>query len=152
MIRARGMPRGPGDRADRTGLRPGRRAAGSQARDRAGDDLPDLGAIVQRWRPGETGPLHRRTAGHWPATAAGELAEDSPRQAESLSSWDPSGQRIAFIRFEGVRTRVFEVNADGSCQFALTKRPRHKTRRIGPLQFGLAWQPGPGRGAGPIAC
>jgi Tol biopolymer transport system component len=69
-------------------------------------------------------------------------------------SWDPSGERIAFTR-----TRVYEngydepmkgdalmaINADGTCL------KRVYTDRETTL-YGAAWQPGPGRGAGPIPC
>lgn len=61
---------------------------------------------------------------------------------EGGSSWDPSGQRIAFERY-GPRfaERINEVNADGSCLRLLLGHARVP-----------AWQPGPGREAGPIAC
>lgn len=69
-------------------------------------------------------------------------------------SWDPSGQRLAFSRLGGLSrysadippsNAVMEVNADGSC---LT---RMLSIRRG-FYSGVAWQPGPGREAGPIAC
>lgn len=66
---------------------------------------------------------------------------------------DPSGDRIAFTRLEGQTTPVLsnknnvvdEVNIDGSC---LTK----VVSRRGETFAGTSWQPGPGRGAGPISC
>jgi Tol biopolymer transport system component len=69
-------------------------------------------------------------------------------------SWDPSGQRIAFIR-----TRVFEngyddpmkgdalmaINADGTCLKKVYSDPETTL-------YAAAWRPGPGREAGPISC
>lgn len=69
-------------------------------------------------------------------------------------SWDPSGQRLAFIR-----TRVIEngydtpmkgdalmaINADGTCLKRVYSDPETTL-------YGSAWQPGPGREAGPISC
>lgn len=70
-------------------------------------------------------------------------------------SWDPSGQRIAFTRLNGfppVRFPLFprpnsiaEVNADGTCLTTVAKLTRG-------FFSGSAWQPGPGREAGRIAC
>ena len=70
-------------------------------------------------------------------------------------SWDPSGERLAFIRYPperydpkglGYGSAVLQVNADGSC-LSLVLPPSLDT-----AFFGLAWQPGPGRGAGRILC
>jgi hypothetical protein len=71
-------------------------------------------------------------------------------------SWDPSGSRIAFtalkaagdIDYPGadVGSSLMEVDPDGTCLtkvFSLGKK--------GAVE-GAAWQPGPGRGAGPISC
>jgi Tol biopolymer transport system component len=70
-------------------------------------------------------------------------------------SWDPSGSRIAFTRLEGGApftpstpadgNAVMQVNAGGSCLGTLLSIKRG-------YYEGVAWQPGPGRGAGPIAC
>ncbi len=69
-------------------------------------------------------------------------------------SWDPSGQRIAFVRLEGVQTgapvldhgnSVAEVNTDGACLTTVLTIERG-------AYSGTTWQPGPGREAGPIAC
>lgn len=69
---------------------------------------------------------------------------------ELFASWDPSGERIAFVRFPGrnfERTdSVVEINADGSCETVIFPR---KPRTI---FYGPAWQPGPGRAAGRIEC
>lgn len=76
------------------------------------------------------------------------------RKLLAWPSWDPSGQRLAFIR-----TRVIEngydnpmkgdalmaINADGTCL------KRVYTDRETTL-YGATWQPGSGREAGPISC
>jgi Tol biopolymer transport system component len=68
--------------------------------------------------------------------------------------WDPSGQRLAFLRYGdlskrgaefGIGDSIYEVNADGSC---LTNVLHEADGGFA----GLAWRPGPDRGAGPIAC
>jgi Tol biopolymer transport system component len=79
----------------------------------------------------------------------------SPRLLEEWPSWDPSGERIAFNSYRPgpgplrlpSDTSVMQINADGTC---LTKVLTSRSRRqsLG----GVAWQPGPGRGAGPIEC
>ncbi|MBS1887747.1 MAG: PD40 domain-containing protein [Actinobacteria bacterium] len=73
----------------------------------------------------------------------------------SWPSWDPSGSRIAFTALNvgqalsfgpQVGNSVMEINADGTC---LTQV--YSPGRAGAVQ-GAAWEPGPGRGAGPISC
>jgi Tol biopolymer transport system component len=74
----------------------------------------------------------------------------TPHKDELFASWDPSGERIAFARyrrneFEWANS-VVQINADGTCEdeiFALRRRV---------IFHGVAWQPGPGREAGPIDC
>lgn len=69
---------------------------------------------------------------------------------ELFPSWDPSGERIAFARFRGRHfewaNSIVQVNANGSCETEILPTKRRVT------YYGLAWQPGPGRGAGPIDC
>jgi Tol biopolymer transport system component len=69
-------------------------------------------------------------------------------------SWDPSGDRLAFIdshvEENGESTpqegdKLMEINADGSCLTRVLSEP-------GIIVSGPAWQPGPGREAGPISC
>jgi Tol biopolymer transport system component len=70
-------------------------------------------------------------------------------------SWDPSGRRISFTRLGGGSigglpnpnegNAVMEINADGTCLTRLLSIDRGHFS-------GSAWQPGPGREAGPIAC
>lgn len=73
---------------------------------------------------------------------------------ELQPSWDPSGQRLAYIEqrasarradVTGVGDAIMEINADGSC------RTRLLSSR-GTILSGPTWQPGPGREAGAIAC
>jgi TolB protein len=77
---------------------------------------------------------------------------------ESSPSWDPSGQRIAYVQFRADTSFVpglgllfptgnalMQVNADGSCREKILAQ-----RRV--AFYGAAWRPGPGREAGPIAC
>jgi Tol biopolymer transport system component len=71
-------------------------------------------------------------------------------------SWDPSGRRIAFTTLSGggpflpsspaSGNSVMQVNADGTCLGTLL------SIEGGGNYEGVAWQPGLGRGAGPIAC
>jgi Tol biopolymer transport system component len=67
-------------------------------------------------------------------------------------SWDPSGRRLAYTHFDpdyadtlGLGDAIVEINADGSCRTTVLTARRAAF-------FGAAWQPGPGREAGPIAC
>lgn len=69
-------------------------------------------------------------------------------------SWDPSGQRLAYTRTRVVENGYTEpkkgdalmaINADGTCLKKVYSDPE-KTL------YGAAWQPGPGREAGPISC
>jgi Tol biopolymer transport system component len=73
----------------------------------------------------------------------------TPDKDEYFASWDPSGERIAFARFQGANIEwansIVQINADGTCETEILARRRT-------LFFGPAWQPGPGREAGPIDC
>jgi Tol biopolymer transport system component len=78
----------------------------------------------------------------------------TPKRREVGPSWDPSGQRLAYTQapsklslkaLVGIGSSVMEINADGSC--------RHRLLFTYGLSYRTAaWQPGPGRGAGRIAC
>jgi Tol biopolymer transport system component len=79
---------------------------------------------------------------------------DTPNAIEFGSSWDPSGRRLAYAQikpfagdpvFPGFGDAIREINADGSCVTTAFSAPQEAF-------FGAAWQPGPGREAGPIAC
>jgi Tol biopolymer transport system component len=74
-------------------------------------------------------------------------------RAEISPSWDPSGERLAYVRLPLVRSEsapfgysnaLMQINADGTCA---TKVPTPRS-----LFFTPAWQPGAGRGAGRIEC
>ncbi len=89
------------------------------------------------------------------ASGGGLRRLTSSRKDDLFQSWDPSGRRIAFVRYRpevtdrdeiGVRSAVMEMNADGSCLRAVL-RPSG-----GDAFYGAAWQPGPGREAGRIEC
>ncbi len=78
----------------------------------------------------------------------------TPGLDELSPSWDPSGERLAYTRLPGGRSEeapfgyraaLMQVNADGSCQTKVVSAPRT-------YFFAVAWQPGPGREAGRIAC
>jgi len=73
----------------------------------------------------------------------------TPHREEYFASWDPSGERIAFTRFRRANLEwansIVQINADGSCETEVLSRRRT-------VFFGPAWQPGPGREAGPIDC
>lgn len=69
-------------------------------------------------------------------------------------SWDPSGRRLSFVHSptddphdRGLErgNAVMEVNADGTCLRTVFSDPDLTL-------YGGAWQPGVGRGAGPISC
>lgn len=77
-------------------------------------------------------------------------------QTEAYPSWNPSGERLAFVRYlpettenefleVGVGASVMQMNADGTC-------PREILEPSIEAIYGAAWQPGPGRGAGRIGC
>jgi TolB protein len=79
---------------------------------------------------------------------------DTPDAAELAPSWDPSARRLAYTRFGsfaseagllGFGDAIMEVNADGTCPTEVISQPQAAF-------YGASWQPGPGRGAGPISC
>jgi Tol biopolymer transport system component len=77
----------------------------------------------------------------------------TPDAQESQPSWDPGGTHLAFLRTRapaglGSGGVIFRVAADGSCQRRVTGRPGRRA----PFLHGPAWQPGPGREAGPLSC
>lgn len=88
----------------------------------------------------------------WPLTPTRDVAESYP-------SWDPSGERLAFISFRisedpldalfddllPFGNSIMQINVDGSCRQRIFGSK-------GAAIFGPAWRPGVGRGAGPIEC
>ncbi|HEX5714180.1 MAG TPA: hypothetical protein VFX85_12785 [Solirubrobacterales bacterium] len=72
----------------------------------------------------------------------------------SWPGWDPSGSRLTFTYNPPDLTgslepepgnEVMAINADGTCLTTVFSDP-------GLTLYGSAWQPGPGREAGPISC
>jgi Tol biopolymer transport system component len=77
-----------------------------------------------------------------------------PNALKSSPSWDPSGERLLFVRAPSkpmvlpvfvLGKSVIEINADGTCRHRLLFEPQAS-------YLTAAWQPGPGREAGPISC
>jgi len=76
------------------------------------------------------------------------------RNLELSPSWDPSGQRIAYMlltvalgeaNFLGAGDSIMEINAEGSCRTKVLSVPSVTL-------YSPTWQPGHGREAGPISC
>jgi Tol biopolymer transport system component len=76
------------------------------------------------------------------------------KTAEVRPSWDPSGQRLAYLAVAGSvgegdfpfpEGSLGEINVDGTCRTEIPTTPD-------PRITGAVWQPGPGREAGPISC
>ncbi len=111
-----------------------------------------------RWRRVGT----EKSAGEWTSnlftvrSGGGGLRRITSAGGSDYSqSWDPSGERLAFIHYPperydpeglGYGSSVLQVNADGSC-LSPVLAPSPDT-----AFFGVAWQPGPGREAGRIPC
>lgn len=92
----------------------------------------------------------------WVARADGSGAKRLLRRKGFISfpSWDPSSSRLTFTRnppnFAGSLepepgNKVMAINADGTCLTTVFSDPELTL-------YGSAWQPGPGREAGPISC
>ncbi len=88
------------------------------------------------------------------ADGSGVTGLTQTRNLELAPSWDPSGERIAYIllspvlgeaSFLGAGDSIMEINSDGSCKTKVLSIPRSTL-------FGAMWQPGPGREAGAITC
>ena len=79
----------------------------------------------------------------------------TPNRREADPSWDPSGERLAFVQLpakptqvaqeRGTGSSIVQMNSDGSCRDRLLFTPGVSYREP-------SWQPGLGREAGPIAC
>jgi Tol biopolymer transport system component len=116
-----------------------------------GSKIALLREVGKRQSGGEEGGSRRTTDLFVLNAANGSLRRltRTPYKDELFPSWDPSGQRIAFTRFRGSRydwaNSIVQINADGSCETELLSRKRT-------VFYGAAWQPGPGREAGPIDC
>jgi hypothetical protein len=84
---------------------------------------------------------------------------DTPAKAERPASWDPSGERLAYTTRSAptenasgdLEAALMQINADGSCMSRVSVPvPRIRGHSLSFLY--PAWQPGPGRDAGRIAC
>lgn len=73
---------------------------------------------------------------------------------ELLPSWDPSGERLAYVEQRasgkladsiGLGDSIMQINADGSCRRTILSER-------GVILYGPSWEPGAGREAGRIAC
>jgi Tol biopolymer transport system component len=80
---------------------------------------------------------------------------NTPAKIEVSSSWDPSGERLAYTQllgdgseaaFLGFGSAIMQINADGTCRTSVVNGSRAA------VLYGPAWQPGPGREAGRIEC
>lgn len=78
----------------------------------------------------------------------------TPDHHEFFPSWDPSGARLAYIRFSAARSEaaalglgnaLMQVNADGTCPTKSLSATRNAF-------YTPSWQPGPSREAGRIEC
>jgi Tol biopolymer transport system component len=81
---------------------------------------------------------------------------NTPASYEFAPSWDPSGERLAYVRFSaaslggerpGTGNGVMQINADGTCPTKAFSAPLTALFLSAPT-----WQPGPGREAGRIEC
>lgn len=121
---------------------------------------PDGSSVVfvrERWREGRDEVVRNRRADLFMVRADGSRRARvtyTPKQLESSPSWDPSGERIAFINspsprpFQVIRTpgnSLMQINSDGSCPSRILSAPNQ-------VLWGAAWQPGPDREAGRISC
>ena len=77
---------------------------------------------------------------------------------ESGPSWDPSGNRIGYMRtpggmlqFLGIEGEVMEVNADGTCPIEVAL-PKPKAKGWQASVQPPAWRPGEDRGVAPLSC
>jgi Tol biopolymer transport system component len=80
----------------------------------------------------------------------------SPKKEESGPTWDPSGNRIAFLRFRGgtlgfLFSEIVESNVDGTCAHVVARLEPHLKGAEGMITA-PAWWPGSGRGVGPLSC
>lgn len=117
---------------------------------------PDGSRIAFVRSTGREGEIEEESSDLWMLNADGSGVRRITRSpgAELLPSWDPSGERLAYLRFsvtedeeEGVEIAValMQINADGSCPTRVI--PARRTELLA-----AAWRPGPGRGAGRIEC
>lgn len=83
---------------------------------------------------------------------------DTPLKAEQPPSWDPSGERLAYMTagspaeaLGSYVDSVMQVNADGTCPSRISAPVLRPGGHWVAFDFPV-WRPGPGREAGRIAC
>lgn len=118
---------------------------------------PDGSRIALVRRIGEFGGNREEEADLFVVNADGtgmRRLTRTPGRFELSPSWDPSGERLAYLGLLPARSEeapfvfravVMQVNADGTCPTTVVSARRTSF-------FAPAWQPGPGRGAGRIEC
>ena len=82
----------------------------------------------------------------------------TPELSESGPSWDPSGNRLGYLRapggllgFLGIDGEVMQSNPDGSCPVVVAT-PVKLGKGFDTSVQPPAWIPGPERGIGPLSC
>ena len=90
-------------------------------------------------QPVPTAELYVRPAGG----AGMRRITRTPELQEETPSWDPSGERLAYVQDSSV---VMQINPDGTCRTKVFEKGDDVAL------FGPAWQPGLGREAGRIDC
>ncbi len=71
----------------------------------------------------------------------------TPRLDEALPRWSPGGTRIAFVRRgQAFRTRLFQINADGTCPAAITGEHDERWYTL------PSWLPARGAREAPLTC
>ena len=122
-------------------------------------DGTQLAALRVRSRPGGPGRQRRLLPGSDLFVLRSDGTErrqltDEPDALKISLSWDPSGERLLYVRYPaklslatlfGITASVIEINADGTCRQRLIFDPDA-------VYLAAAWQPGPGREAGRISC
>lgn len=105
-------------------------------------------------RPGDEDP--RVTDLYVKSTGGGQLEQLTHTSSafELSPTWDPAGQRLAYVEWNPFRSeealfgfgdKLMQVNSDGTCATKVLSFPNR-------AYYAAAWQPGPGREAGPIVC
>lgn len=120
---------------------------------------PDGSRIALVRRTGTFGEVSEEASDLYVVNADGSGVRrltNTPGSYEIAPSWDPSGERLAYVRFTlvitvderpGTGEGVMQINADGTCPTMA-----FSARRTASFLSAPTWQPGPGREAGRIEC